>query len=126
MLKVELGAVLNGGVSRTDVRSAVVDYLDFYNTQRRHSASGLRQSCTVRRWTELHEQCVHRIGAGSNSWTIFGWKNFATTQKKHDRLRNETLAKLSEYQSRLEPDRSPFPADRTEDRAAWESAASQY
>ncbi len=39
-LKSELGAVLHGGTSRTEVREAVADYLDFYNTQRRHSALG--------------------------------------------------------------------------------------
>ncbi len=39
-LKRELGAVLHGGTSRTEVREAVADYLDFYNAQRRHSALG--------------------------------------------------------------------------------------
>lgn len=39
-LKTEVGPVLHGGASRTEVRSAVVDYLEFYNSQRRHSTLG--------------------------------------------------------------------------------------
>lgn len=39
-LKVELDEVLDGGASRTDVRSAVCDYLAWYNSKRRHSSLG--------------------------------------------------------------------------------------
>ena len=39
-LKTEVGDLLKGGASRTDVRSAVSDYMSFYNSKRRHSSLG--------------------------------------------------------------------------------------